>query len=94
LEAYHLQEKKVHTFTAADCEFGYRDSVFKNRYKDQFAILSVTFRFRKKPIFHVSYGAITEELEKMGVTGAQYKGRFASSNKYSKLQTTRPRKNC
>jgi UDP-N-acetylmuramate dehydrogenase len=68
LEAYHLQEKKVHTFTAVDCEFGYRDSVFKNRYKDQFAILSVTFRFRKKPIFHVSYGAITEELEKMGVT--------------------------
>ena len=67
LEAYHLQEKKVHTFTAADCEFGYRDSIFKNRYKDQFAILSVTFRFRKKPIFHVSYGAITEELEKMGV---------------------------
>jgi UDP-N-acetylmuramate dehydrogenase len=67
LEAYHLQDKKVHTFTVADCEFGYRDSVFKNRYKDQFAILSVTFRFRKKPIFHVSYGAITEELEKMGV---------------------------
>jgi UDP-N-acetylmuramate dehydrogenase len=67
LEAYHLQEKKVHTFTAADCEFGYRDSVFKKRHKDQFAILSVTFRLRKSPIYHVSYGAITEELEKMGV---------------------------
>ena len=62
-----LQEKKVHTFTTTDCEFGYRDSVFKNRYKDQFAILSVTFQLRKKPIYHVSYGAITEELEKMGV---------------------------
>src|SRR6187455_1975172 len=67
LEAYHLQEKKVYTFTATDCEFGYRDSVFKNRYKDQFAILSVTFRLRKRPIYHVSYGAITEELEKMEV---------------------------
>jgi UDP-N-acetylmuramate dehydrogenase len=67
LEAYHLQEKKVHTFTVTDCEFGYRDSVFKNRHKDQFAILSVIFRLRKKPIYHVSYGAITEELEKMGV---------------------------
>ena len=52
---------------AADCEFGYRDSIFKNRYKDQFAILSVTFQLRKKPVFHTSYGAITEELEKMGV---------------------------
>ena len=67
LEAFHLEEKRVHTFTATDCEFGYRDSVFKNRYKDQFAILSVTFQLRKRPIYHVSYGAITEELEKMGV---------------------------
>jgi len=67
LEAFHLKEKKIHTFTATDCEFDYRDSVFKNRYKDQFAILSVTFQLRKTPIFHTSYGAITEELEKMGV---------------------------
>ena len=67
LEAFHLAERRIHTFTMADCEFGYRDSIFKNSYKDQFAILSVTFQLRKKPIFHVSYGAITEELEKMGV---------------------------
>ena len=67
LEAFHLSEKKIHTFTATDCEFGYRDSVFKNRYKNEFAILSGTFQLKKKPIYHVSYGAITEELEKMGV---------------------------
>ena len=67
LEAFHLRDKRIHTFTTTDCEFGYRDSVFKNRYKDQFAILSVTFQLRKRPIFHVSYGAIAEELEKMGV---------------------------
>ena len=67
LEAFHLSERKIHTFTATDCEFGYRDSVFKNRYKNEFAILSVTFQLKKKPIYHISYGAITEELEKMGV---------------------------
>jgi UDP-N-acetylmuramate dehydrogenase len=67
LEAFHLREMKVHTFTNADCEFGYRDSVFKRKFKDEFAILSVTFQLKKKPIYHVSYGAITEELEKMGV---------------------------
>jgi len=67
LEAFHLSEKKIHTFTATDCEFGYRDSVFKNRYKNEFAILSVTFQLKKKPIYHIGYGAITEELEKMGV---------------------------
>jgi len=67
LEAFHLSERKIHTFTATDCEFGYRDSVFKNRYKNEFAILSVTFQLKKKPVYHVSYGAIAEELEKMGV---------------------------
>jgi len=67
LEAFHLSERKIHTFTATDCEFGYRDSVFKNRYKNEFAILSVTFQLKKKPIYHIGYGAITEELEKMGV---------------------------
>jgi UDP-N-acetylmuramate dehydrogenase len=67
LEAFHLREKKIFSFSNADCEFGYRNSVFKGRYKDQFAITSVTFRLRKKPIFHTSYGAINEELDKMGV---------------------------
>ncbi len=67
LEAWHKQDKRVHTFTALDCEFGYRDSVFKNRYRDQFIILSVTFRLRKHPIFHLEYGAIKQELERMGV---------------------------
>ena len=67
LEAFHLDDRRIHTFTREDCEFGYRNSIFKERYKDQFAIISVTFQLRKKPIFHTDYGAITEELEKMGV---------------------------
>ncbi|MBL0130070.1 MAG: UDP-N-acetylmuramate dehydrogenase [Chitinophagaceae bacterium] len=67
LEAYHLKEKKRVTFTRSDCEFGYRDSVFKKKFKDQFVILNVTFRLHKKPIFHTNYGAIEQELEKMGI---------------------------
>jgi UDP-N-acetylmuramate dehydrogenase len=67
LEAFHLEEKKVYTFTKTDCGFGYRDSVFKRTYKDQFVILNVTCRLDKKPRFNTGYGAIREELEKMGV---------------------------
>ncbi|HWB94020.1 MAG TPA: hypothetical protein VG605_19335, partial [Puia sp.] len=33
----------------------------------QFVILGVTFRLAKKPVFHISYGAIKEELERMGI---------------------------
>lgn len=67
LEAFHLQEKKIFNFTLGDCEFDYRDSVFKKKYRNQFAILNITLRLRKHPVFHTSYGAITEVLEKMGV---------------------------
>jgi UDP-N-acetylmuramate dehydrogenase len=67
LEAFHLQQKKLFTFTLSDCEFGYRESIFKRKNKDQFVILSVIFRLRKHPVYHTSYGAIKEELEKMGV---------------------------
>lgn len=65
LEAHHLHDKKTVTFSNADCGFGYRESVFKNKYKDQFAILNVTFRLNKTPHYNTSYGAIEEELQKM-----------------------------
>ena len=67
LEAYNIDENKCYTFSLNDCEFGYRDSIFKNKYKDSFVILSVTLRLRKKPVFHTQYGAIEEELQKMGI---------------------------
>lgn len=67
LEAYHLHDKKTITFSVNDCAFGYRESVFKQQYKGQFIILNVTFRLTKKHVFHIEYGAIKQELEKMNV---------------------------
>jgi UDP-N-acetylmuramate dehydrogenase len=67
LTAFHLQEKSNYTFRLKDCQFGYRNSVFKGKYKDQFAIVNVTFRLSKQPVFHTSYGAIQQELENSGV---------------------------
>jgi UDP-N-acetylmuramate dehydrogenase len=67
LEAYHLQDGVLQAFSLNDCNFGYRDSVFKNKFKDQFVILNVTFRLRRRPVFNTSYGAIEQELSRMGV---------------------------
>ena len=67
LEAYHLQDHTTVVFNNADCQFGYRESVFKRQYKGQFAILSVTYRLSKHPKLNTSYGAIEEELKHMGV---------------------------
>lgn len=73
LEAFHLQEKIIQKFSAKDCEFGYRESIFKKKFKDQFAILNVTLRLNKKPVFNISYGAVEAELEKMKVANLSIK---------------------
>ena len=67
LEAYHIKEKKLHNFSVNDCEFGYRESVFKTKHKNEFVITGVTFRLNKVPAFNISYGAIGQELDKMGI---------------------------
>jgi UDP-N-acetylmuramate dehydrogenase len=66
LEAYHLQEQQLTRFSLQDCAFGYRESVFKNKYKGQFVITSVTYRLNKIPAFNTKYGAIRQELDAMG----------------------------
>jgi UDP-N-acetylmuramate dehydrogenase len=67
LTAYHIHEMQTVVFTAADCQFGYRESVFKHAVKGQFIITDVSFRLSKQPRFNISYGAITQQLEAMGV---------------------------
>lgn len=68
LEAMDLQTADVKVFSHADCQFGYRESVFKHAARGRYFILSVTFRLNKKPNFNTTYGAIQQTLEKMNVS--------------------------
>jgi len=67
LEALHIADKAIHTFNKSDCKFGYRESIFKRELKNQYIILSVTYKLYKKPVFNTNYGAIEKELDEMGV---------------------------
>jgi UDP-N-acetylmuramate dehydrogenase len=67
LEAYDLNTGQKRIFFAPECEFGYRESVFKNKYKNKFLIASVTFRLKKNGALNTSYGAINDELRAMHV---------------------------
>jgi UDP-N-acetylmuramate dehydrogenase len=67
VEAYHIGDKTLNIFSAKDCAFDYRDSIFKGKRKNQFIITKVLFRLNKKPEFKITYGAIETELEKMGI---------------------------
>ena len=68
LEAVEIASGKYQEFTAEDCEFDYRESVFKTSLKGQYIITSVVFKLDKKPTFNTSYGAIQATLDEMGVT--------------------------
>lgn len=65
--AWHWNEAAFITYTNAECNFGYRDSIFKYLLKNEVFITSVLFRLDKQPVFNTSYGAITQELERMGI---------------------------
>lgn len=61
--AMEISTQKIIVFTNTDCHFGYRDSVFKGKLKNQFIITKVDFRLSKLPLNKTSYGSIQEELE-------------------------------
>lgn len=68
VEALDLKGAEVFHFNATDCEFDYRSSIFKNRYKNRFLIKSITLQLNKKPSFNISYGTIQETLDILKLT--------------------------
>lgn len=67
-EAMRIQTLEVDTFSTEQCEFGYRNSVFKNKLKGEYIITSVNFRLSKRNHqLSTSYGAIQAELDKHNI---------------------------
>ena len=74
LEALHIETLTNKTFTKEECEFGYRESVFKLAAKSQYIITTVTFLLTKKDHnINISYGAITDTLNSKGITNPTIK---------------------
>lgn len=68
-DAMEIATQQIHKFTKEDCQFGYRDSYFKNKGKGKFVITSVNLRLTKKHhILNTSYGAIEAQLENDSIT--------------------------
>jgi UDP-N-acetylmuramate dehydrogenase len=67
LEALNRSTFTIETFSSKACEFGYRESVFKHKLKNQFVICSVIFKLNKTPQFKIEYGAIQDVLMEKGV---------------------------
>lgn len=66
--ALHIQTLNTKTFLNEDCQFSYRESVFKNELKNQYIITEVTFKLTKKNhVLNTSYGAIETELKAQNI---------------------------
>lgn len=64
----NLENLQLETFNREQCQFGYRDSVFKQEGKGKYVIVEVSFILtRKNHQLKTSYGAIQSELEKSGI---------------------------
>jgi len=68
-EAINVETQELKIFSKSDCNFGYRESIFKQELKGRYIITSVNFRLStKNHKLSTSYGAITSELERLGVS--------------------------
>lgn len=60
VEVLNLRSGEIFRLSKAECQFGYRESVFKQQYRDHFAIISVGLKLAKawQPV--LSYGSLTQ----------------------------------
>jgi len=64
VEGYILPSVQPFRYTAADCQFGYRSSLFKTELKGRCFITFVCFVLSKKPHFNLTYKALSDELSR------------------------------
>lgn len=66
LDAVHLESGERRTFAAAECDFGYRDSLFKRT--RNWLIERVRFQLRRDASPSLQYGELREEIARAGIT--------------------------
>lgn len=87
---------KKEAVSAEQCQFDYRNSIFKNEWKGKKAVLAVDFKLNKKHELKTTYGAIQQELEQMGVSqvGIAELSRAVINIRSSKLPDPKELGNC
>ena len=73
LEALEISSGKIVKFNNSDCEFGYRESVFKNKMKNQYIIVNITLELKKSPVLNINYGDVKAILESQNINNPSIK---------------------
>ena len=72
VEGLDIQTFNYQIFNNTQCRFGYRSSVFKNDLQNKFIITHVHFKLTLKPNYKLEYGAVKQEVEKLGKVSLQH----------------------
>ncbi|MEO9802700.1 MAG: UDP-N-acetylmuramate dehydrogenase [Reichenbachiella sp.] len=67
LQAVDLSTFEVKSFNNKECQFGYRESIFKKELKGKFFITSLVLKLSKIRKVNISYGAIQKVLKDKGI---------------------------
>ncbi len=59
---YLPEENRIEEFSAKQCEFGYRDSIFKKALRGKIIVLNVTYKLSKHFTANLSYGNLSNML--------------------------------
>ena len=73
LEAFHIPSKSLHIFSNQDCQFGYRESIFKSFAKQDYIICSVTLKLKNDGILNLQYGDVLRVLNERSISSPSAK---------------------
>lgn len=77
LTAFDIHNGELKTFLKQDCEFGYRDSIFKRELKGKVIVTAVTLRLTKKNhTINKSYLSLAEYLDENGIANPEIRDLF------------------
>lgn len=71
VETIEIATSRHRTFQVQECEYGYRDSIFKNRLQGQYIVTAVVYRLSAIPVVHLDYGQLQELKAQESTPSAQ-----------------------
>lgn len=66
VNAVEIETGELKIFSVDDCQYGYRESIFKKELKGKYIITSVVFKLQKQPDFKLNYQHLEAEVLKNG----------------------------
>jgi len=85
VNAVEIETGESKTFSVEDCQYGYRESIFKKELKGKYIITSVVFKLQKQPQFKLNYQHLEAEVLKNGDINLQNIRRTIITVRESKL---------